>query len=240
MNEPVTVDAGSRMEMGVNRFPFSFPLKLTNGKSLLETYHGVYITISYCVHVTVERGVMARNLDKEIEYIVEVPFRKAALENPDPKEFTITPDSLENVRKGQKSAIPSFRITGKLHRQSCLINLPFTGEIVVEESETPIVSIELQLVRVELVNKALATKDPGAASNEMTREATEIESIQVGDGDVVRGMVIPLYLIFPRIYTTPSLSTAQFKVEFEVNLLVIFNDGYQISESFPISLHRTE
>ena len=32
--------------------------------------------------------------------------------------------------------------------------------------------------------------------------------------------------------------TDDFKVEFEVNLIVIFGDGYMITENFPIKLHR--
>jgi len=36
------------------------------------------------------------------------------------------------------------------------------------------------------------------------REATEIQNLQVGDGDVVRGLAIPLYMIFPRIFTCPT------------------------------------
>ena len=70
------------MERGLNRFPFVFPLKSAGGKSLLETYHGVYTTIFYTVCVALERGVMKRSLEKEIEFILEVPFRKASLETP--------------------------------------------------------------------------------------------------------------------------------------------------------------
>ena len=92
---------------------------------------------------------------------------------------------------------------------------------------------------MESALKALASKEP-SSSTEMSKESTEIESIQIGDGDVRRGIAIPIYLIFPRIYTTPTLSTAQFKVEFEVNLIVVFTDGYQVTERFPISLHRTQ
>jgi len=36
------------------------------------------------------------------------------------------------------------------------------------------------------------------------REATEIQNLQIGDGDVPRGLTIPLYMIFPRIFTCPT------------------------------------
>jgi hypothetical protein len=32
--------------------------------------------------------------------------------------------------------------------------------------------------------------------------------------------------------------TEQFKVEFEVNLIVVFGDGYMVTEGFPIELYR--
>jgi len=45
--------------------------------------------------------------------------------------------------------IPNFKISGHLTTVNCPISQPFTGELVVEECETKIKSVELQLVRVE-------------------------------------------------------------------------------------------
>ena len=42
--------------------------------------------------------------------------------------------------------------------------------------------------------------------------ATEIQNIQIADGDVCRNMAIPIYMIFPRLFTCPTLSTNNFKV----------------------------
>ena len=46
----------------------------------------------------------------------------------------------------------------------------------------------------------------------MPISATEIQNIQIAEGDVVRKMPIPLYMVFPRLFTCPSLSTNNFKV----------------------------
>lgn len=70
------------------------------------------------------------------------------------------------------------------------------------------------------------------------REATEIQNIQIGDGDVCRNLVMPLYMIFPRLFTCPTMLTDSFQVEFEVNLIVVFGDGYMVTENFPIELYR--
>jgi len=68
--------------------------------------------------------------------------------------------------------------------------------------------------------------------------ATEIQNIQIGEGDVCRGFAIPLYMIFPRLFTCPTLATDNFKVEFEVNVVIVLNTGDLITENFPIKLLR--
>jgi len=92
-------------------------------------------------------------------------------------EFTITPESLDNVKSTQIK-VPPFKITGNLHRSNCLINLPFTGDVTIASSAQPIKSIELQLVRVESVSKALVSGG-AAGPKEYIVERTEIESLQV-------------------------------------------------------------
>jgi len=42
--------------------------------------------------------------------------------------------------------------------------------------------------------------------------ATEIQNIQVADGDVCRKLPIPIYMIFPRLFTCPTLATSNFKI----------------------------
>jgi hypothetical protein len=69
-------------------------------------------------------------------------------------------------------------------------------------------------------------------------KVTEIQNVQIGDGDVLRGVPIPIYMIFPRLFTCPTLCTTNFKIEFEINLVVIFNDGKLITENFPLKLTR--
>lgn len=86
--------------------------------------------------------------------------------------------------------------------------------------------------------------------------ATEIQNIQIGEGDVCRNIAIPIYMVFPRLFTCPTLVTTNFKIgnlivckfscllilyfftEFEVNLVVIFEDNHLITENFPIKLIR--
>ena len=71
-----------------------------------------------------------------------------------------------------------------------------------------------------------------------TQDATEIQNLQVGDGDVARGLAIPLYMIFPRLFACPSVRTGPLSVGFEVNVHVQFDSDYLVLENFPITLYR--
>ncbi|KAK2573470.1 Vacuolar protein sorting-associated protein 26C [Acropora cervicornis] len=138
--------------------PFEIPLKPKGNKPLHETYHGVFVNI-------------------------QPPSKMAEVK---PIHFSITPESLENVK--ERAKVPKFLVKGVLDSVQCPIKKPFTGEIA--------------------------------------------------EGDVCRGLGIPIYMIFPRLFTCPSLATANFKVEFEVNVVIILQDDHLITENFPIKIAR--
>ena len=87
---------------------------------------------------------------------------------------------------------------------------------------------ELQLVRVETCG----------CTDGYAKESTEIQNIQVAEGDVARGIPIRLHMVFPRMFTCPSVASRTFKVEFEVNIVVMLEDNHVITEGFPITLVR--
>jgi hypothetical protein len=128
------------------------------------------------------------------------------------------------------SRIPNFKITGKLTTATCAITRPFTGELVIEEADAIIKSVEVQLVRVETCGCADGFAKEGTHSRAHTHArnvqltllchramaATEIQNIQIAEGDVCRQLVIPIFMIFPRLFTCPSTAARTFKIEFEV------------------------
>uniref|UniRef100_A0A3B5LB45 Uncharacterized protein n=1 Tax=Xiphophorus couchianus TaxID=32473 RepID=A0A3B5LB45_9TELE len=128
----------------------------------------------------------------------------------------------------QRGQLPHFLIRGHLDATSCVISQPLTGEVQVDKSDVPIKSIELQLVRVETC---------GCAEG-YARDATEIQNIQIAEGDVGHGLPIPVHMVFPRLFTCPTLETTNFKVEFEINVVVILQDDHLITENFPLKLCR--
>lgn len=120
--------------------------------------------------------------------------------------------------------MPKFRFEGKIYSTNCAFNEAFDGYIITKDSEFVIKSIEVQLVRVEFF--------------EGKTFATEVQNIQVADGDVIRDMEIPLYMMFPKIYSCPSVAHAKFSIDFQINIIVIFVNGYQLTENFPIRIYR--
>jgi hypothetical protein len=69
---------------------------------------------------------------------------------------------------------------------------------------------------------------------------TEIQNIQIAEGDVCKGMSIPIFMVFPRLFTCPTIATRTFKIEFEINLVLMLKDGHLITENFPIKLVRCD
>ena len=55
---------------------------------------------------------------------------------------------------------------------------------------------------------------------------TEVQNIQIADGNVIPDLEIPMYMLFPKIYSCATIHHAKFKIEFEINLIVIFLNGF--------------
>ncbi|XP_051971880.1 vacuolar protein sorting-associated protein 26C [Xyrauchen texanus] len=221
----IEVVKAGKVPAGRTEIPFEFPLQPKGNKVLYETYHGVFVNIQYTLRCDMRRSLLAKDLSKTCEFMVHCQSQKSKLQ-PSPVDFTITPQTLQNVR--ERSSLPKFMIRGHLDATSCVITQPLTGELVVESSEVAIKSIELQLVRVETC---------GCAEG-YARDATEIQNIQIAEGDVCHGLSIPIYMVFPRLFTCPTLETTNFKVEFEVNVVIVLHDDHLITENFPLKLVR--
>ena len=43
-------------------------------------------------------------------------------------------------------------------------------------------------------------------------QATEVQNIQVADGDCLSDIEIPTYMLFPKIYSCASIEHAKFKI----------------------------
>merc|ERR1712063_40292 len=174
----IDIQKSGKLPDGLSELPFEFELKPLPEQELYETYHGVFVSIEYTLTVDIVRGILAKNIQKRMEFIVEMATPNSP--NIHAVEFVVTPEDLSNVRANAVTKIPRFTIKGKLRSAYCDIGKPFTGE------------------------------------------PTEIQNIQICDGDVCRGLTIPIYMIFPRLFTCPTVAAKTFKIQFEVNLVVMF------------------
>ncbi|KFP54730.1 Down syndrome critical region protein 3, partial [Cathartes aura] len=224
INSTIEMVKPGKLPSGKTEIPFEFPLHVKGNKVLYETYHGVFVNIQYTLRCDMRRSLLAKDLTKTCEFIVHSLSQKGKL-MPSPVDFTITPETLQNVKEVK---VFFFILNLMLVSKNFIIPQPLTGELVVENAEAAVKSIELQLVRVETC---------GCAEG-YARDATEIQNIQIADGDVCRGLPIPIYMVFPRLFTCPTLETTNFKVEFEVNIVVLLHDDHLITENFPLKLCR--
>ncbi|CAF0836547.1 unnamed protein product [Rotaria sordida] len=229
INQTIELAKPGQMPSLKTEIPFQVQLKGRPNKPLYETYHGVFVNIQYFLRVDVKRTFLSKDMSKQIEFNIEYgPEHDLAAEKAitKPAAFEVTSESIKTIQN--KIDVPKFKITGNLDSLCCVITKPFSGELVVEESELPIKSIEVQLLRVETC---------GCAEG-FSRDSTEIQNIQIGDGNVARKIPVPIWMLFPRTFTCPTLLTVNFKIEFEISIVLVFEDDRMISENFPLRLSR--
>lgn len=264
-----------KLSQGTTEIPFRFPLKSQReNRPLYETYHGVFVNINYVLKCELKRSFLAKSVTKVQEFIILTK----PIERPTSKDikFSITPDTLRKNAK-ERIQIPRFHITGRLNDTIACMTKPLIGHLMIQHSEVPIKSIDIQLVRVETCGCAEGYSRDGMSATVLTIEhwmisflllsyiaATEIQNIQVADGNVCPMVNIPIHMIFPRLFSCPTLLTENnFKVgkssqditihprvshsigdilvpEFELNLIVIFKDEYLVTENFQLNLIRCE
>lgn len=226
---------------GQTRVPFEVLLDSDNPEQpkLYETYQGVFISIQYGIKACLKRPFFYRDVVETIEFFVE--YDSSPIGAPklirQPIRFVFTPDSLTATRY---DIIPNFKIVGQLDSSVNLLTEPITGEFVIEKCDATIRSVELQLVRVETCGNTLLNDIPSSMNTRnVCRDATEVQNIQIGDGNLLRNIPIDIHMVLPRLFTCPTLITKHFKVEFEINLVIIFDDNHLLTENFPIKLMRS-
>lgn len=237
VNKPITLlnqtvellPAGSKLAAGMNEIDFEFPMKSKGADKMYETYHGVFVSITYFVRCELKRKFLAKDCQAKVQFFMQDKPQPIERSIQVPVHFSISPETLQKSSK-ERISIPRFLITGTLDSTVCCLSKPFNGFITIHHSEIPIKSIEIQLVRVETT---------GCAEG-YSKDATEIQNLQICDGNVCPKIHVPIYMTFPRLFTCPSLQTRNFKINFELNLCIIFRDDYLITENFPLQLLRSQ
>jgi len=220
-----------KLAKGKTEFPFEFQVKPLAGQELFETFHGLAVAIKYNIRVSLSpTGFLARKLVKETEFVVHVDTTE---EFPQPKEvpFILSSNDSLQFKKGSGSlGEDEFKIRGKFLSTTCHVNKPITGELTIEKSEAwAVEQAALHLMRIETVAKE------GGGFN---KQVSEIQTTQLIDGYVPEKLAMPIYLVFPRLFTCPSTHAPAFKIEFSVTLQVTLKGGHVLKQDFPLLLVR--
>ncbi|XP_060520963.1 vacuolar protein sorting-associated protein 26C [Cylas formicarius] len=223
------VSGPGRLPSGVTEMPFQIPLKPKSNRVFYETYHGVYVNISYAIKCDMKRSFLSKDLQKCQQFLIQYKSNspncpQLQIKNEKSINFEMSPSVLTSGR----AAVPEFLLKGFIESLYCNISKPFKGRLTLVRCAVPVKSIELQLVRVETC---------GCAEG-FAKEATEIQNIQIGDGDIPHNIFIPIYMVFPRLFTCPTIVTTNFKIEFEVNIVIVFDNDHLITNNFPVILYR--
>ena len=218
-----------------NSYRFKYPLTSDgceqNLSSLYESYHGVSVSVGY------EISAQAVSLGKEFEskkqkILVLVPgqginskFGRKRVSY----QFKLSPKNIESIKLTDQNLMPKFEIECFLENINCCVDKPFNGFCNIKECSTQIKSLELQFLRNE---KILNKEFEGIA------EVSEIQNLQIGDGDVIRNLEIPVFMTFPRGFCCANLETQDVCISFEMNLIIVLVNGVVIMENYPVNLWR--
>lgn len=125
----------------------------------------------------------------------------------------------------QPDGLSALRIEGRIDHAVAAIQRPIVGCITVHHCPVVLRSIELTLSRVEWCTV-------GDLGHSIAREATDIQCTQVADGDVDRGIELPIHFVLPRLFTCPSINTDTWGVEFELSATAVVElHGGQVTAS---------
>ncbi|XP_056175124.1 uncharacterized protein LOC115664763 isoform X2 [Syzygium oleosum] len=237
VNRIIEVTPSGRIAPGTTEIPFSVTLKQSGDDTrerFYETFHGANINIqgmkfwiiivpcsswpesplrhNVSVQINVTRGYLHKSLCTTMEFILETD-KAELLDQPASPEmviFYITQDTqrhplLPELKSG------GFRVTGKFSVQ-CALPDPISGELIVETSAVPIHSVDIHILRIESI----------LFGDRIVTETSLVQTTQIADGDVSRRMMLPIYVILPRLLTCPTTLAGPFSIEFKVAIVITF------------------
>ena len=217
-----------------NQYRFKFPLTSDSCQqdlnSLYESYKGATVSVNYEIYAEAN-SAGKQFISKKKNIFVVVPGQGI---NPQfgrkrvSYQFTLDPTKITNV-KIEQNKVPKFNIECFIDNINCCIDKPFNGFCNIKECSTDIKSIELQFLRNE---KILHPEFQGV------NETSEIQNLQIGDGNVIRNLEIPVFMIFRRNFSCANLDTKDCSLSFEMNLIIVLVNGVIIMDNYPVNLWR--
>ncbi|KMS96267.1 hypothetical protein BVRB_000720 [Beta vulgaris subsp. vulgaris] len=226
----VEIRPSGKISSGITEIPFSLTLKQpgeSKSEKFYETFHGADISIQYLLTVDVVRGYLHKSLSATLEFIIE--SEKAELHelpvSPELVLFYITQDTQKHPLLSELKS-GGFRVSGRIPTQ-CSLSCALRGELTVEASALPIQSIDIHLLRVESI----------LVGDRIVSETSLVQTTQIADGDVCRGLTLPIYVLLPRLLTCATVLAGSFSIEFKVSVVISFQS--ELSKLQPKSDPRT-
>lgn len=222
LSQNISLSPPGRLPEGVTRIPFSFPLEsnvsAAAASPLFETFHGANVQIMYAVSAEVVRPVLrGGSLGTGLcEFLVETRADvdgAQSVASATPLRFDITEEGQELGPGAGALLSKGFSVKGWLDKSAWFVEEPLTGWIKIDASPVRVISVDLELCRME-----------GCTTSEgqNVSETSTIQFTQIADGNVSLGLQIPIYVMFPRLYCCPSLQARTFSVSFMVRIMVVF------------------
>ena len=203
-----------------------------NYEYLYESYNGVTVSVLY--EISAEAVYMGKSFNSNNYKIYVLVPGQGINPNFGTKrvnyKFNLNPKNIGINKISDQNLMPKFNIESFMENINCCIDKPFNGFCNIKECSTPIKSIELQFLRNEKVSKI--DDFPGSS------ECSEIQDLQIGDGDVIRNVEIPTFMNFPRCFCCANLETKDVSISFEMNLIIVLVNGVIIAHNYPINLWR--
>ncbi|KRW99336.1 hypothetical protein PPERSA_02448 [Pseudocohnilembus persalinus] len=148
-----TVAAEDQQVTYKDTFAFKFKLQPNKNQKLLETYVGVYISVSYEINCTMKLQ-SGQKIQGVLPFYVQCPGQgkeniKGELVIPRPQQIEMSPEKLLIQNPNQR--IPDFKIIGKLESDIDYFQNDIKGSFIIEECDGTVRTIDLQLIRVEKI-----------------------------------------------------------------------------------------
>ena len=194
ISRPQEIARGGTFEIGKNVYSFELALAPTSSRNLVETLKGSSIRTTYVVSVLVSRGFPSRVLSTECELHVQVPTIPIPNLSIPPNQFKF-PDLL-------------------VGEMQSIVKLPSTisGHVVILPSKKYTIKyVELELVREESIFWG---------DEELVQDFYGVQNIQIVDGDLPSGSLVPFFFVVPRLLVSPTCRQGEFQVMYYMQVIV--------------------
>ena len=229
VNLPLTLQKPDVLPKGLSRLPFRFVLQ----EDPMQSYEGCAVNITY--EIVVELLSTSRFGTKTYKQRCEVWVRcttDCRQRMPMPVSFRMDQDGLRSKALVATSTferfvqnVGEFALTGVIDSVELCHATQFTGTLTIEKCDVALKSVELQLCNTEVF--------PDANGNP-TQTSAVVVTNEIVHGNPCRGLAIAMQLQLPSVRSCPTIKWSPFSVEWEVHVVVYFEEYPPVYEKFPI------